>query len=121
MPSSPANEGPDVVPRDGCHRHGHGLRRGQPVGVIVPGGEVAHVVDVAEEEGHCAELAQTAASRTCTGENAEGSESLRSGPHSRLMAPVRWRLTFHILITKKEAIRPKRLEWWRVIGRLDFN
>lgn len=60
---TPANEGPDVVPGDGCHGHGHGLRRGQPIGVVVSGGEVADVVDVAEEEGHRAELAQTAARR----------------------------------------------------------
>lgn len=64
MLSSPANEGPDVVPRDGCHGHGHGLWRGQPVRVVVPGGEVADVVDVAEEKGHGAELTQAAASRT---------------------------------------------------------
>lgn len=69
MLSSPANEGPNVVPRDGRHGHGHGLWRGQPVRVVVPGGEVADVVDVAEEERHRAELAQTAAGRACTGEN----------------------------------------------------
>lgn len=60
---TPANEGPDVVPGDGRHGHGHGLWRGQPIGVVVSGGEVADVVDVAEEEGHRAELAQTAARR----------------------------------------------------------
>lgn len=57
---TPADKRPNVVPGDGRHGHGHGLRRGQPVGVVVPGGEVAHVVDVAEQEGHCAELAQAA-------------------------------------------------------------
>lgn len=58
-----ADKRPDVVPSDGRHGHGHGLRRGQPVGVVVAGGEVAHVVDVAEQEGHRAELAQAAAGR----------------------------------------------------------
>lgn len=60
---TPANKWPNIVPSDGRHGHGHGLRGGQPVGVIVPGGEVADVVDVAEEEGHGAELAQAASSR----------------------------------------------------------
>lgn len=60
---APADEGPDVVPDDGRHGHGHGLGGGQPVGVVVAGGEVAHVVDVAEQEGHGAELAQAAPGR----------------------------------------------------------
>ena len=64
---SPADEGPDVFPGDGCHGHGHGLRRGQPVRVVIAGGEVADVVDVAEEEGHGAELPQAAARRACAG------------------------------------------------------
>lgn len=62
-PDSPADERPDVVPGDGRHGHGHGLGRGQPVGVVVPGGKVAHVIDVAEEEGHRTELAQAAPGR----------------------------------------------------------
>ena len=64
---SPADEGPDVFPGDGRHGHGHGLRRGQPVRVVIAGGEVADVVDVAEEEGHGAELPQAAARRACEG------------------------------------------------------
>ena len=64
---SPADEGPDVVPSDGSHGHGHGLRGGQPVRVVVAGGEVADVVDVTEEEGHGAELPQAAARRACVG------------------------------------------------------
>lgn len=60
---TPADERPDVVPGDGRHGHGHGLGRGQPVGVVVPGGKVAHVIDVAEEEGHRTELAQAAPGR----------------------------------------------------------
>lgn len=60
---TPADEGPDAVPGDGRHGHGHGLGRRQPVRVVVPGREVADVVDVAEEEGHGAELAQAAAGR----------------------------------------------------------
>lgn len=61
--STPADEGPDVLPRDGSHGHGHGLRGGQPVGVVVAGREVADIVDVTEEEGHGTELPQTAARR----------------------------------------------------------
>lgn len=64
---SPADEGPDAVPGDGRHGHGHGLGRRQPVRVVVPGREVADVVDVAEEEGHGAELPQAAAGRAWGG------------------------------------------------------
>lgn len=60
---TPADKRPDVVPGNGGHRHGHGLRSGQPVGIVVAGGEVADVVDVAEEERHRAELTQAAAGR----------------------------------------------------------
>ena len=59
----PADEGLDALPPERVHGHGHGLGRGQPVGVVVPGGEVADVVDVAEHEGHGAEPAETAACR----------------------------------------------------------
>lgn len=52
----PADEGFDAFTSDRCHAHGHGLRGGEPVGVIVTGGKVAHVVDVTEQEGHGAEL-----------------------------------------------------------------
>lgn len=62
--STPANEGSDIVPSDGRHRHGHGLGSGQPVGVVISGCKVADIVDVAEEKGHRAKLAQTAPSRT---------------------------------------------------------
>lgn len=62
-PSLPADVRLDALSSDGGHGHGHGLGRGQPVGVVVAGGEVADVVDVAEHEGHCAEPAQTAAGR----------------------------------------------------------
>ena len=57
----PADERLDILSSDGGHGHGHGLGRGQPVGVVVAGGEVADIVDVAEHEGHGAEPAQTAA------------------------------------------------------------
>lgn len=63
MSNSPANKWSDIVPGDGRHGHGHGLGCGQPVGVVVSGGEVTHVVDVAEEEGHRTELAQAAPGR----------------------------------------------------------
>lgn len=52
----PADERFDAFAGDGCHAHGHGLRGGEPVGVVITGGEVAHIVDVAEQEGHGAEL-----------------------------------------------------------------
>lgn len=52
----PADEGFDAFTSDRCHAHGHGLRGGEPVGVIITGGKVAHVVDVTEQEGHGAEL-----------------------------------------------------------------
>lgn len=64
MANKPANEGFDTVPGDRRHAHGHRLRRGEPVGIIISRGKVAHVVDVAEQEGHRAELFQTAACRT---------------------------------------------------------
>lgn len=60
---TPANERSNIVPSDGCHGHRHGLRGGQPVGIIISGGEVADIVDVAEQEGHGTELAQAASSR----------------------------------------------------------
>lgn len=60
----PADERFDAFTSDGCHGHGHGLRGGEPVGVVITGGKVAHVVDVTEQEGHGAELFQTAAGRT---------------------------------------------------------
>lgn len=63
MFGSPANKRPNVVPSDGCHRHWHGLRSGQPVGIVISGGEVADIVDIAEQEGHRTELAQAASSR----------------------------------------------------------
>ena len=47
----------DVLP-DGVVRHGHhgdGGVGGEPVGLVVPAGVVADVVEVAEEEGHRAE------------------------------------------------------------------
>lgn len=54
--STPADEGFDAFTSDGCHAHGHGLRGGEPVGVVIAGGKVAHIVDVTEQEGHGAEL-----------------------------------------------------------------
>lgn len=60
----PADEGLDALSCDGGHGHGHRFRRGQPIGVVVAGGEVADVVYVAEHERHGAEPAQTAARRT---------------------------------------------------------
>lgn len=62
MTTAPADERLDALSSDGGHGHGHGLRRGQPVRVVVAGGKVADVVDVAEHEGHGAEPAQAAAS-----------------------------------------------------------
>lgn len=55
--TAPADERLDALSSDGGHGHGHGLRRGQPVRVVVAGGKVADVVDVAEHEGHGAEPA----------------------------------------------------------------
>lgn len=60
----PADVRLDALSSDGGHGHGHGFRRGQPIRVVVAGGEVADVVYVAEHERHGAEPAQTAASRT---------------------------------------------------------
>lgn len=60
----PADERFDAFPSDGCHAHGHGLRGGEPVGVVITRCKIAHIVDVAEQEGHGAELPETAASRT---------------------------------------------------------
>lgn len=61
---TPADEGLDALSSDGGHGHRHGLLRGQPVRVVVTRGEVTHVVDVTEHEGHRAEATQTAAGRT---------------------------------------------------------
>lgn len=58
----PADERLDALSGDGGHGHGHRLRRGQPVGVVIARGKAADVVDVAEHVGHGAEPAQTAAS-----------------------------------------------------------
>ena len=66
---TPANEGLDVLSGDRGHTHGHGLRRGQPEGVVVPRGKVTDVVDVAEEERHGAELPQATPSSTCGGQH----------------------------------------------------
>lgn len=57
----PADEGLDALSSDWCHAHGHGLRGSEPVGVVITGCKVAHVVDIAEEEGHWTELPQTTA------------------------------------------------------------
>lgn len=57
---TPADEGLDAFSANGGHGHGHGLQRRQPVGVVVTGGKVTDVVDVAEHEGHGAESVQTA-------------------------------------------------------------
>lgn len=62
MKTPPADERLDALSSDGGHGHGHGLGCRQPVRVVVAGGEVADVVDVAEHEGHGAEPAQAAAS-----------------------------------------------------------
>lgn len=61
---APANEGFDALTSDRCHAHGHGLGGSEPVGVVIAGGKVAHIVNVTEQEGHGAELPQTAACRT---------------------------------------------------------
>lgn len=63
MLHSPANKRSNIFPGDGCHRHWHGCWSGQPVGIIISGGEVADIVDIAEQEGHRTELAQAASSR----------------------------------------------------------
>jgi len=60
---TPADERLDALSSDGGHGRGHGLGGGQPVGVVVAGGKVTDVVDVAEHEGHGAEPTQTTASR----------------------------------------------------------
>lgn len=60
----PADVRLDALSSDGGHGHGHRFGRGQPIRVVVAGGEVADVVDVAEHERHGAEPAQAAASRT---------------------------------------------------------
>ena len=59
------DEGLEVAAADRRHVHGHRLRGGQPVGVVVARCHVAHVVDVTEEEGHSAETPQAAARLTC--------------------------------------------------------
>lgn len=60
----PADEGFDAFTSNRCHAHGHRLRGGEPVGVIITGGKVANVVDVTKQEGHGAEFPQAAACRT---------------------------------------------------------
>lgn len=62
MLHSPANKRSNIFPGDGCHRHWHGRWSGQPVGIVISGGEVADIVDIAEQEGHRTELAQAASS-----------------------------------------------------------
>lgn len=44
--------------------HGDGGSGGQPVGLVIPAGIVAHLVDVAVNERHGAEARQTGASKT---------------------------------------------------------
>lgn len=61
----PADERLDVLAGDRCHVHGHGLRCGQPVGVVITGGKVADIVDVAEHVGHGAESGQAATRGAC--------------------------------------------------------
>lgn len=51
---------PDILSHEGGHVFGHGSVRGQPVGVVITGCEVADVVDIAEHEGHGAKSAQAA-------------------------------------------------------------
>lgn len=46
----------NVPSLDGSHHHGHGLRGGEPVWVVIPLREVTNIVQVAEEVWHCAEL-----------------------------------------------------------------
>lgn len=52
-----ANVGLDAALHHGHHRDQ--LVRRQPIGAVVSAGKVAHIVDVAEEEGHCAEPTHT--------------------------------------------------------------
>lgn len=61
----PADERFDAFASDRSHAHRHGLRRCEPVGIVITRGKVTHIVDVAEEEWHGAELPQAATSRTC--------------------------------------------------------
>lgn len=58
---APADEGLDALSSDRCHAHGHGLGGSEPIGVVITGSKVAHVVDITEEEGHWAELPQATA------------------------------------------------------------
>lgn len=62
----PADVRLDALSSHSLHRHRHGSRSGQPVGVVVTGSKVADVVYVAEHERHGAESAQTAAGRACS-------------------------------------------------------
>lgn len=59
-PVIPADMRPDILSHEGGHVFGHGSVRGQPVGVVITGCEVADVVDIAEHEGHGAKSAQAA-------------------------------------------------------------
>lgn len=81
MTTAPADERLDALSSDGGHGHGHGLRRGQPVRVVVAGGKVADVIDVAEHEGHGAEPAQAAAS--CAWKWVETGRRLVDGQHEQ--------------------------------------
>lgn len=91
MKTPPADERLDALSGDGGHGHGHGLRRGQPVGVVVAGGKVADVVDVAEHEGHGAEPAQAAAGCAWKADGkreAVGCKRARSRPAQNSFTPV---------------------------------
>lgn len=55
--------------RDGIilHRHhGDGFVGRKPIGLVITGGVVTHVIHVAEEEGHRAECGDARAGKTCT-------------------------------------------------------
>ncbi len=52
----PADEGFDALTGNRGHAHGHGLWRGEPVGIVITRSKVTYIVDVAEEERHWAEL-----------------------------------------------------------------
>ena len=57
--------GADGRPVDWGHHGGHGFRGGEPVAVVVTGGNRAAIVQVTEHERHCAEPLKTAAWVTC--------------------------------------------------------
>lgn len=55
----PRDKSRQLASSDGSHRHRHGFGGREPIGVVVATSVVANVIEVAEQEGHRAELGKT--------------------------------------------------------------